>query len=114
MAHGDLVKLAERTGAGVLAAYRQQDVINNLHPAYFGHLTLNWLQHVEDARPAGLYRSRLDSVTTQDYAFQREVRHVVVYPDSSVMSQWQPAVAASASARSALSLSPPRRRDAAG
>lgn len=108
MAHGDLVELAERTGAGVLAAYRQQDVINNLHPAYFGHLTLNRLQHVEDALDACdllvCIGSRLDSVTTQDYAFQREGQAmIVVYPDSSVMSQWQPAVAASASARSALS-----------
>ncbi|MEM7403787.1 MAG: thiamine pyrophosphate-dependent enzyme [Pseudomonadota bacterium] len=107
-AHAELAALAEASGAGVLAAYRQQDVIDNLHPAYFGHLTLNRLAHVERALDECdllvCIGTRLDSVTTQDYAFQRDGQDLaVIYPDPAVMAQWPARFAAAASARNALS-----------
>ena len=105
--HAALQRAAERTGAGVLMAYRQQDVLDNLHPAYLGHLTLNRLAHVERALDECdllvAIGTRLDSVTTQDYAFLREGQALVIaHQDSAVVSQWQPVQALCASAISTL------------
>lgn len=92
-ASDELAVFAEATGAGVLAAYRQQDVFPNDHPAYFGHLALNRLPFQEEAiAEADLIiavGSRLDSVTTAEYAMVRDTQKLImIYPDSSVFTQW--------------------------
>ncbi len=97
-AHRSLVNLAEASGAGVVLAYRQQDLIDNLHPAYVGHLTLNRLEHVERALDEAdlvvSLGSRFDSVTTHDYSFVREHWGLaMVHADPDVFTQWQPDVA---------------------
>jgi acetolactate synthase-1/2/3 large subunit len=93
-ASDELKAFAEATGAGVFAAYRQQDVLANDHPAYFGHLSLNRLPYQEDAiAEADLIvavGSRLDSVTTADYAMIKDGQKLImVYPDAAVFSPWQ-------------------------
>lgn len=97
-AHDALAAFAEASGAGVLAAYRHQDVIANDHPAYFGHLSLNRLPFQEEAlNECDLIvavGSRLDSVSTADYTMVRDDQKLVmVYPDAGVFSQWQADVA---------------------
>ena len=94
-AHAALARLAESIGAGVLAAYRQQDSLANDHPAYIGQLSLNRLPHVERALDECdlllALGTRFDSVTTADYRMVRDHhRLIMVYPDPSVFSQWQP------------------------
>lgn len=97
-AHRSLRRLAERSGAGVLAAYRQQDVLANDHPAWLGQLTLNRTPHVERALAETdlvvALGTRLDSVTTADYAFPPPgLPLVLVYPEPAAFSQWQATVA---------------------
>jgi acetolactate synthase-1/2/3 large subunit len=93
--HDALRRLAEVSGAGVVLAYRQQDVLANDHDAYIGHLTLNRLAHVERALDECdlliSVGSRLDSVTTHDYTFLRDGQALVMaHPDPAAFSQWQP------------------------
>lgn len=102
-----LIAYAEATGAGVMAAYRQQDVFPNLHPAWMGQLTLNRTPHMEKAlAECDLIVSigcRLDSVTTADYTMI-EPRHrlVMVYPEPAAFSQWRPEVAITATSGESL------------
>ncbi|MCG8548700.1 MAG: thiamine pyrophosphate-dependent enzyme [Alphaproteobacteria bacterium] len=93
-----LESFADATGAGVLTAYRQQDAIRADHPAHFGHLSINRLPFQEKALAEAdliiAMGSRLDSVTTADYAMLRpEQKLIMVYPDPSEFAQWQPDVA---------------------
>ncbi|MCH9673156.1 MAG: hypothetical protein K0U93_17090, partial [Gammaproteobacteria bacterium] len=100
-AHASLKTFVEASGAGVLAAYRQQDVFPNTHPAWLGQLALNRTEHTEQALDDCDFLlclgSRLDSVTTDDYAMFRDNQKVaVVYPEPSMFSQWQPDIALAA------------------
>ena len=96
--HVRLIALAERIGAPVMAAYRQQDVFPNRHPAYAGHLSLNRLPFQQRAfDEADLVINighRFDSVTSGDYTVpSREQPLIMVHPDPTVFSQWQARVA---------------------
>lgn len=106
-AHRELQAFAEQTGAGVMAAYRQQDVFSNDHPAWLGQLGLNRSEHGERALEACdlliAIGTRFDSVTTDDYTMLRDGQKLImVYPDAAVFSQWQPDVALVAHTRSTL------------
>lgn len=97
-AHAQLQQLAEACGAGVLAAYRQQDVFDNTHEAWIGQLTLNRTEHITRALAECdlllVLGSRLDSVTTADYTpFAAGQKRIMVHPEASVFAQWQPEVA---------------------
>ncbi len=97
-AHGELRRLAEASGAGVLAAYRHQDVLDNEHEAWLGQLTLNRTPHIQRAIAECdlllAVGARLDSVTTADYTpFPPGQTLVLVHPDPSVFAAWQPEVA---------------------
>jgi acetolactate synthase-1/2/3 large subunit len=97
-AHGALLRLAEASGAGVLAAYRHQDVFDNTHDAWVGQLTLNRTPHIHRAIAECdllvALGSRLDSVTTADYTpFPAGQKLVMVHPDAQVFAAWQPDVA---------------------
>jgi acetolactate synthase-1/2/3 large subunit len=96
--HAALAALAEASGAGVLGAYRQQDVLDNTHPAWLGQLTLNRTAHIEEAMAScDLLLSlgcRMDSVTTGDYApLPAGQALVMVHPEPTVFAAWQPRVA---------------------
>ena len=102
-----LVAYADATGAGVMAAYRQQDLFPNEHPAWLGQLTLNRTPHMEQALAECdllvAIGSRLDSVTTADYTMVKEHHKLVmIYPEPSEFSQWQPTIGVSASAKASL------------
>ncbi len=93
-----LAQLAAASGAGVLTAYRQQDVMDNDNPAFFGQLALNRLpfqsEALADCDLIVNIGCRFDSVTTADYTLLRDDQKVVmIYPDAAVFSQWQVDVA---------------------
>ena len=93
-----LRQFADVSGAGVLVSYRQQDIIDNEHLAYFGQLTLNRLPfQIEALDACDLIINigcRLDSTTTEDYKmFRHDQKMIMAYPDAVVFSQWQADVA---------------------
>jgi acetolactate synthase-1/2/3 large subunit len=102
-----LIAFAEASGAGVMTAYRQQDVIPNDHAANFGSLALNRLPfQVEALADCDLIvgiGTRLDSVTTADYTFLRDDQKLIMaYPEPAAFSQWQADIAIGANARPTL------------
>ncbi len=106
-AGAELQQLAEATGAGVLTAYRQQDVIDNLHPAHFGQLTLNRLPYQNEALDVCdlivSIGSRLDSATTANYTmFRDDQKMVMIHPDASAFAPWRVDVAIAAQAGPAM------------
>ena len=106
-AYTELQSLALASGAGVMTAYRQQDVFPNDHKAYFGQLTLNRLPHQREAWEACdlviNMGCRLDSATSSDYTLIRDGQKMIMaYPDAAVFSQWQADVAMGANAKSAM------------
>ena len=106
-AYTELQSLALVSGAGVMTAYRQQDVFPNDHKAYFGQLTLNHLPYQKQAWDACdlviNIGCRLDSATSADYSLIRDDQKMIMaYPDASVFSQWQPDVAMGANAKPAM------------
>jgi acetolactate synthase-1/2/3 large subunit len=103
----ELQCFAEASGAGVITAYRQQDIFPNDHPAYFGQLTLNRLPFQAEAWDACdlviNIGSRLDSATSADFTLIRDDQKMIMaYPDASIFSQWQADVALGANAKPAL------------
>jgi acetolactate synthase-1/2/3 large subunit len=106
-AHAALVRAAEATGAGVLAAYRQQSIFPNSHPNWLGQLTLNRTDHIEKALDESdlvvAIGTRLDSVTTNDYTIQRSgQRWVLIHPEASVHADWVTTLSVVGDASSAL------------
>ncbi len=106
-AYTELQSLAAATGAGVITAYRQQDVFPNDHEAYFGQLTLNRLPYQKEAWEACdlviNMGCRLDSATSSDYTLIRDDQKMIMaYPDAAVFSQWQADVAMGANAKPAM------------
>ena len=103
----DLQTFAKISGAGVMVAYRQQDIYPNNDTAYLGQLTLNRLPYQEEAlRDCDLIiniGSRLDSATSADYTLVRDdQKMIMVYPDASVFSQWQADIAICANVKPIL------------
>jgi acetolactate synthase-1/2/3 large subunit len=106
-ASDELTAFAEATGAGVMTAYRQQDVIANDHPAHLGQLSLNRLPFQAEAlKECDLIvnvGARLDSVTSADYTMIGDHhRLIMIYPDASAFSQWRADVAMGAHAKPTL------------
>ena len=106
-ASAELQHLAEAAGSGVLTAYRQQDVIDNLHPAHFGQLTLNRLpfqnEALDECDLVISIGSRLDSATTANYTmFRDDQKIIMIHPDASVFSPWRGDIAIGAQARPAM------------
>lgn len=106
-AGAELAEFADATGAVVMSAYRQQDVIDNEHPSHVGHLSLNRLPFQEEAlRECDVIvavGTRLDSVTSNDYALPRpEQKLLMIYPAAGEFSQWQADVAIAANVRPTL------------
>jgi acetolactate synthase-1/2/3 large subunit len=78
----DLIRLAERTGSAVYAAFRRQDVFPNDHPNYAGHLTLGTgpsvLEALRGADVVLVLGSRLSEVTSQGYTLPRPGQAVCI------------------------------------
>jgi acetolactate synthase-1/2/3 large subunit len=98
-----LAALAERIGAPVFAAYRRQDVLDNLHPHYAGHLEINRLPYQEaafgEADLVLALGTRLDGVTVLEMGndlLSRIVRLAQVYPDAEVLARFPNTVAVTA------------------
>lgn len=74
-ATAELIRVAERFGAGVYAAWRRQDVFPNEHPLYLGHLGLDvpseLLAPLAEADVALVVGCRLSEVTSQRYRYPR-------------------------------------------
>ena len=99
-AQAALAALAERAGAAVFAAYRRQDVLDNLHPHYGGHLEINRLpwqtQALRDADLVLALGTRLDGITTLEMG--EGILPLIaclaqVYPDAEVLARFDNEVA---------------------
>jgi len=94
----ELEQFADATGAGVMTAFRQQDLIRADHPGNFGQLTFKRPPYQEEAlKQCDLIisvGSRLDSTTTANYSMIRnDQKLIMIYPEPAEFSQWQPDVA---------------------
>lgn len=102
-----LVRFAEATGAGVVAAWRRQDTFPNDHPAYLGHLSLG--------RPAALREAwracdlviaagtRLDDITTDEFTLIRDDQRLIhIHPDAATLARWGAEVAVASDVAPAL------------
>ncbi|MEW6671346.1 MAG: thiamine pyrophosphate-binding protein [Thermodesulfobacteriota bacterium] len=94
----ELERFADVTGAGVMTAFRQQDLFRADHPANFGQLTFKRPPYQHEAlKQADLFiavGTRLDSTTTANYAmFRNDQKLIMIYPEPAEFSQWQPDVA---------------------
>jgi len=91
-AHTALAAFAEALGAPIMVAYRRQDVIDNRHPAYAGHLEINRMGFQLDAlAEADLLiaaGSRMDGITAADGALPAlGQKLLVVHPDAAVIDR---------------------------
>lgn len=93
-----LTALAEQIGAGVVAGFRRQGVIDSGHPAYLGHFGLALAKHQEEFWQdvdlvIGL-GSRMDAATSLDFDLvQKDQSLVQVFPDADGLVQNGPTVA---------------------
>ncbi|MCC7272601.1 MAG: thiamine pyrophosphate-binding protein, partial [Alphaproteobacteria bacterium] len=90
-AHDALLRLAERSGAGALAAFRRQDCFPNDHWAYLGHLGLSREPYIREfwagADVVIAAGTRLDDMTTEEFTFVRPDQTVIhLHPDPAVLA----------------------------
>lgn len=83
-AEGVLKSFAEQTDIPIMAAFRRQDVINNEHKNYCGHLGMGvpdaQIQTIKQADVVIAIGTRLSEVTTQDYSLLTD-RQTLVHID---------------------------------
>lgn len=97
-AHGALAAFAERTGAGVVATFRRQDILPPDHPANLGQLGLSLAPYQKafwaECDLVVIAGARPDGVSLQDYRLLRQDQSVIhVYPDRAAFAQTAPRVA---------------------
>ncbi len=97
-AHTALADFAEATGAGVVSAFRRQDILPHDHPANLGHfgLTLAPFQwrYWEDCDLVIIAGARPDGASIQDYELLRDDQIVIhIYPEAAAFAQTNPTVA---------------------
>ncbi|MFW6639812.1 thiamine pyrophosphate-dependent enzyme [Nocardiopsis algeriensis] len=117
-AEEDLVRVAERFGTGVYAAWRRQDVFPNDHPLHLGHLGLGsppeTLAALEGADAVLVVGCRLSETTTQGYRLPDPARARVAQIDidpgqvGAVTDLWLGAVADAGTALRELAGAPVR------
>jgi acetolactate synthase-1/2/3 large subunit len=106
-ANTELLQFAEASGAAVMAAYRQQDVFPNTHPAYAGHLEINRARFQREAFAQAdaiiAAGSRLDGITTEDYTLLGPRQRLLhIYPDETTAQRSGAEVAICADVGAAL------------
>ena len=96
-----LAALAEQTGAGVVAGFRRQGVIDSGHPAYLGHfgLALGAYQKAfwEDVDVVIGIGTRMDGATSMDFTLVNGTQKLIqVFPDPKGLVNNKPAIAIAA------------------
>ena len=96
-AHAGLADFADAAGTPLMAAYRRQDMIDNEHPAYTGHLEINRVAFQKEAFEAAdvviAVGSRLDGITSEDGALLRtDQKLILIHPDEAVLARIDAAV----------------------
>jgi acetolactate synthase I/II/III large subunit len=103
-----LVRVAERSGAAVVTAWRRQDTFPNDHRAYAGHFGIGrapfqreaWAQ-CDLVIAAG---TRLDDITTEEFTLLRDDQRLVqIHPDPAVLARARSTVAIAADTATVLS-----------
>lgn len=78
----ELRQAAERHGLGVYVAFRRQDRLHEEHPLFLGHLGLGVPEAVsralDEAEVIVVAGTRLDAITSQDYAFPTPGQRLVM------------------------------------
>jgi acetolactate synthase-1/2/3 large subunit len=106
-AHEALAKFAEAAGAGVVSAFRRQDVITTNHAANLGMLGLSLVPYQKRFWPevdlVVIAGARPDGCTMQDHTLLRPDQAVVhLYPEPKAFAETTPRVALEADAKPAL------------
>ena len=108
-AHGALARFAEATGAGVISAFRRQDILAHDHEANIGHFGLrltpyqkNFWNETDLVILAG---ARPDGATLQGHTLLREDQTVIhIYPEAAAFNETDPTVAIEADILPSLEL----------
>lgn len=90
LAHEALRAFVEKSGAGLVAAFRRQGILPTSHPAYLGHFGLALMPYQSDfwkevdlVVAAG---TRLDGATTMDFKLVRDDQTLIhIFPDRAVL-----------------------------
>jgi acetolactate synthase-1/2/3 large subunit len=96
-ANSALIGLAERLGAGVIAAFRRQGVFPDDHAAYLGHVGLAIPPYLRTAFDEAdliiAMGSRLDGATTLNFSLIRPDQTVLqIFPDAAVIERSRPSL----------------------
>ena len=97
-AHEALARFAEAAGAGVVSAFRRQDIIPHGHNANLGHfglrLTPNQKTFWAETDLVVLAGARPDGATLQGHTLLREDQTVIhIYPEAAAFKETDPALA---------------------
>ena len=88
-----LVKLSDKLGAPVISAYRCQDVVENHHPCYAGHLEINPVEYQDklfkESDFIAVLGSRLDGITSREETLIKDDdKWAHIHPDSIVLQRF--------------------------
>ena len=94
-AHTALVRFAEAAGAGVVSAFRRQDILAHEHAANLGHFGLCLAPYQEnfwaDVDLVIIAGARPDGATLQGFSLLRADQQVIhIYPESAAFAQTSP------------------------
>lgn len=97
-AHGALARFADATGAGVVSAFRRQDIIPHEHEANLGHFGLRLTPYQKEFWAETdlviLAGARPDGATLQGHTLLREDQTVIhIYPEAAAFKETDPEVA---------------------
>ncbi len=97
-AHAALKHFAEASGAGVVSAFRRQDILAHEHAANLGHFGLRLTPYQEkfwaDCDLVIMAGARPDGATLQGYSLLRPDQRIIhIYPEDTAFDQTNPDVA---------------------
>ena len=106
-AHGALAQFAAASGAGVVSAFRRQDILPHEHEANLGHFGLRLVPYQEkfwaECDLVILAGARPDGATLQGYSLLRPDQRIIhIYPEAAAFAQTNPDVALKADIGPAL------------
>ena len=92
-----LIDLSNKIGAPVLSAYRCQDIIDNNHIAYAGHLEINPVDYqnqlFENSDFIIVLGSRLDGITSREETLiPAEKKWAHIHPDSEILERFSASI----------------------
>ena len=94
-AHGELDRLARRSGAAVVSAFRCQDCLSNDHEAYAGSFSTGRAACLDeawnDADLVVVAGARFDAISSADFRFREGSKPlVVIHPDAATVAALRP------------------------